>query len=104
MTRIDLDKAIEDPKRFFGTPEEVMTAPGLDDREKLAILESWERDARALAVAEEENMGGGEPDLLARVIRTADALRAEPDSSSQAATKHGVATHGHETKPREEAG
>ena len=104
MSRIDLDKAIEDPRHFFKTPEEVMAEPGLNDREKLAILESWERDARELAVAEEESMGGGEPDMLDRIIRTADALRAEPTSSSQAATKHGVATHGAETSLREGAG
>jgi hypothetical protein len=94
MTKIDLDEAIEDPKSWFNTPEEVLAAPGLDNRGRLAILESWERDARALAVAEEESMGGGEPDMLARIIRAADTLKAEPASPSQAATKHGVATHG----------
>ena len=51
-------------------PEEVARAASLSQTEKLALLKDMELDAERLAVAEEENMGGGEHISL-RAIRQA---------------------------------
>ena len=51
-------------------PNEVATAASLSRSQKLALLRDMELDAEQLAVAEEENMGGGEHASL-RAIRQA---------------------------------
>ena len=96
----DLRKAREDPKAAFGTPERVLGDAALDRASKRAILESWERDARELAVAEEEGMGGGEQSMLQRVL---SALEAVSDASAERApaanAKHGGRDHGSTATP-----
>ena len=47
--------------------------------EKLAILEAWELEARALSVASEENMSGGELTLLEEVVKARVELGDETD-------------------------
>lgn len=91
MTRQgELEKAVEQPLDAYKTPEEVLADRSLSDDGKRRILESWERDARELAVAEEENMGGGEPNMLDRVLQALNQLP-EPDERPRgAATKHGA--------------
>jgi len=61
--------ALDDPQAVYGTPERVLSDPRLDRQGKRAILKAWERDARALARAEDEAMSGGEPNLLDRVLK-----------------------------------
>lgn len=73
-------KALLNPAAVFRSPEQVEHDPTLSREDKLAILESWEEDARELAVAEEENMGGGEPSRLAEVA--AARARVEDGSAS----------------------
>jgi CBS domain-containing protein len=77
--------ALLDPASVFGSPEEVEHDDTLSKEEKLAILGSWEEDAHELAVAEDENMSGGEPSRLeevvaarARLTGTAEPASAEP--------------------------
>ena len=54
------------------------------------MLEAWELEARSLAVASEENMSGGEPDLLSEVVKARLALGVETSPSDTGApTKHG---------------
>src|SRR4026208_2192138 len=53
-------EAKANPSRFYRRPSEVVRDRRLKRDEKLAILEAWELEARELAVAAEENMGGGE--------------------------------------------
>jgi hypothetical protein len=74
---IDVDKALLDPSSCFETPEEVIEAAGLSREQRVAILKSWERDARELAVAEEEGMGDGEASLLRRVLTALGRLGVE---------------------------
>ena len=84
--------AVQNPTQFYGRPGDVIADTRLSRSEKLAILEAWELDARALAVASEENMSGGEPDLLSEVIKARLALgnEASSDDNAGAPTKHGA--------------
>lgn len=84
--------AVQNPTQFYGRPSDVIADSRLSRGEKLAVLEAWELDARALAVASEENMSGGEPDLLSEVVKARLALgnEASSDDSAGAPTKHGA--------------
>lgn len=90
--RPDCPDARADPARRFETPMQVARDPHLDRRVKRAILEHWERDARELAVAEEEGMGGTRPNLLGEVRRALRELGDDDDAAldqAGTATKHG---------------
>ncbi len=67
-TAARLKAALLDPAAVFRSPDQIEHDPTLSREDKLAILESWEADARELAVAEEENMAGGEPSRLDEVV------------------------------------
>ena len=77
-----------DPAGVFRSPRDVLMQPNLSRDERRAILEQWERDARGLAVAEEEGKEGGEDSLLSRV-RQAMTQLGEESSPSGPGTKHG---------------
>ena len=62
-------------------PDDVLRAASLSRSEKLALLKDMELDAERMAVAEEENMGGGEPKPSLRAIRNAiRVLESQPQS------------------------
>ena len=90
-TKLDIDKALLDPAAVFSEPEEIVRTPGLARDLKLRLLEQWEREARALAVAEEEGMTGGEESMLGRVRRAIVALGGEEENDDKPGptTKHG---------------
>jgi hypothetical protein len=67
----------EDPKLVYGTPEKLLEREDLTRKQKLAILEAWELDARNLQVAEEENMAGGEHSMLHRVLKARHRLEGD---------------------------
>lgn len=71
----DYDKALRDPKSVYDTPEQVLADPRLDRQGKKAILQTWEQDAQLLLKAEDEAMGGGEPNMLRRVELALNRLR-----------------------------
>jgi hypothetical protein len=85
-------QAAQNPTRYYRRPGDVVNDRRLSREEKLAILEAWELEARALAVASEENMSGGEPDLLAAVVNARLALGDEthPTGDAGAPTKSGA--------------
>ncbi len=85
-------EAVGNPTRFYDRPRQVVRDRRLSRNEKLAILETWELEARSLAVATEENMSGGEPDMLSEVVQARIALGKDthPDDDAGAPTKHGV--------------
>ncbi len=56
-----------DLSRRFKRPRDVVEAPDIGFAEKLAILEAWATDERALQRAEDEGMGGGEHAHLHKV-------------------------------------
>lgn len=87
---LDIDHAIQSPASAFRDPADVVANRRLTNAQKLRVLKQWEIDARALAVAEEEGMTGGEPSMLQRVMLALDQLDdTRPVERSGAATKHG---------------
>jgi hypothetical protein len=66
---IDVKAAKTNPSKFFKTPAEVATYPGISREDKIEILRQWETDARLMAVADEESMGGGENSHLGAVTQ-----------------------------------
>jgi hypothetical protein len=86
---VDIAAALRDPGRYFAEPEDVLQAFGLDRETKLKLLEEWERDARSLAVAEEEGMDEGEPSMLGRIRAARRALSGAEASKPGGTTKHG---------------
>jgi hypothetical protein len=82
---VDPDEATADPKAHFEKPADVVEHEALDAEDKQRILEAWDREERALQVATEEGMAGGEPPRLAEVRealgQVADAPKAKPDPS-----------------------
>jgi len=86
----NLEAALLDPALAFDQPQDVVTARDLPRDVKLHLLQQWERDARALAVAEEEGMTGGEESMLARVLRAQLDLGVEESPAPAQTTKHGT--------------
>ena len=82
-------EAAKNPTRFYARPSEVVTDERLTREEKLTILQAWELEARALAVAAEENMAGGEPDRLHQVVQARIKLGR---TTTSAADKNGAPT------------
>ena len=89
-SQAELDKAVAQPWAVYETPDAVLADSSLSDAQKRRILESWERDARELAVAEEENMGGGEPNGLDQVLQALGKLPAPEEHQRGPSTKHGA--------------
>ena len=71
---IDLIAAKKDPTSVFARPEDVLHNHELSVQAKKEILESWAYDARVLEIAEEENMGGSDSDLLSRILTALETL------------------------------
>jgi hypothetical protein len=86
--KLDLDTVQRDPGRHFAEPQDIVDAAGLDRVTKLKLLEEWERDARALSVAEDEGLSGGEAPMLARIRHARRAL-ADDEPAAKGTTKHG---------------
>ncbi len=89
MTDIELERARLDPTAVFPSPEAVVEHPRLTREQKTDILERWKYDACELEVAEEENMGGGEPSMLEGVLKAFEAIGAPRDPEHSSPTKQG---------------
>ena len=85
----DIDKAMLDPTAVFRTPEEVLLREDMTREQKVEVLRRWAYDARNLEVAEEENMGGQEPDILDQICRALHLLDAWLDTEHSPPTKQG---------------
>ncbi|HEY1706779.1 MAG TPA: hypothetical protein VGG10_00835 [Rhizomicrobium sp.] len=57
------------PTKFYRLPSDVNRDRRLSDEERLEILNAWEREARALATAQEDAVAGHEPDKLDQVVQ-----------------------------------
>ena len=71
----DVDKAKVSPARIFKSPMDVVETNDIAPAAKLAILQAWEADERALLRAEDEGMGGGEHAHLHKVQAALNHLR-----------------------------
>jgi len=63
-----IDKIKLNPSLHYRDPSDVARDPLLNDRERLDILTAWELDARALSLAADEGLAGGEPSRLQAVV------------------------------------
>ncbi|TDT43151.1 hypothetical protein DES49_0961 [Halospina denitrificans] len=86
---MDTEKALTDPAAVFSTPREVVAEQALNTDQKIQILRRWEYDARELSVAEEENMSGGDGELLDQVLRCLHELGFSQDQGEGSPTKQG---------------
>ncbi len=86
---IDVERALLDPTSVFASPGDVVSAEGIDRETKIEILRRWGYDSLELEVAEEENMIGGEPDMLDRVVKALELMGVEPDILRRPPTKQG---------------
>ena len=86
---IDLEAALLNPAGCFKEPSDVVAEESLSREEKLRVLRQWDQDARQLAVAEEENMTGGEENMVGRVSKAILALGGGGERDSTAPTKLG---------------
>ena len=86
---MDIKKALLDPTSVFTRPEDVLAEASLSRDQKIQILRRWEYDARELEVADDENMSGGSPDVLDRVLDALRRLDADADIEKTPPTKQG---------------
>ena len=87
--KIDKKRALTAPSSVFATPEDVVSAEGIDRNTKIDILRRWGYHALELEVAEEENMTGGKASPLDGILRGLKALGGEPDVLRRPPTKQG---------------
>jgi len=84
MTRQSTERASSEagagkvPHKAFQHPAEVVTDPALSKDEKRKALEALEQDAKQLATASEEGMGGGEATNLRDVLVAKESLELPP--------------------------
>ena len=86
---MNIKQALQDPNHTFSCPDDVCGEPSFTRDQKIKILRQWEYDTRELGVAEEENMGGGPPDLLDKVLMALHRLGADADPEYTPPTKQG---------------
>ena len=86
---IDLEAALLNPAGCFKEPRDVLAERRLTREQKLRVLRQWDQDARQLAVAEEENMTGGEENMVGRVSKAILALGGDAERDQAVPTKLG---------------
>lgn len=64
----DIPTILADPFSHYAAPRDVLSAADLSPSDKRRVLEAMEHDARGLATATEENMGGGETVPLDEIL------------------------------------
>jgi hypothetical protein len=89
-SNIDTDAALANPSAYFAQPQDVLAYPSMSNGLKLKLLHQWDHDARLLAEAEGEGMGGGEESMLGRVRQTLRQLEASMDTMETSAVASGV--------------
>jgi len=78
VRRDTVQHKVEQPHAHFENPAEVVIDPALSKEDKVRALDALEQDARQMAVASAEGMGGGEPTALADVLIAKDTLELPP--------------------------
>lgn len=72
------DAKVQKPSTYFNEPHEVVVDSSLSKAQKVEALNTLEQDARQLAEASSEGMGGGERTNLHDVLIAEDALALPP--------------------------
>ena len=67
---MDIDNVVLSPADYFSSPEHVTTAPGLDNEQKIRILESWKIDSMRLLTSAAENCGVTNTNKLPPIFST----------------------------------
>lgn len=80
---MDLQNAMKNPSRTFGTPEAIEASVELSAEQKHAVLVQWKDQLQQLLVATEENMPG--PETSSGI--NADCLRRVVDALSRIAVQ-----------------
>ena len=81
-------KALLDPTMTYTNPIEVVADASLTREQKIEILRSWEYDARALEIAEEEaGMYVSRPEMFDLVINALRTIGAKRDIEHTPPTK-----------------
>lgn len=83
------EQAKFNPTSVFEAPEDVTASTEFTRDEKIEILRNWAYEANELSVAEEENMGDGEPAMLGRVLAELRRLGVSHDGDKSPAHKQG---------------
>jgi hypothetical protein len=68
------DAKVQKPSTYFDEPQEVVVDSSLSKSQKVETLDTLEQDARQLAEASSEGMGGGECNKLHEVLIAKDTL------------------------------
>jgi hypothetical protein len=68
------DAKVQKPSTYFVEPQEVVVDSSLSKSQKVETLDALEQDARQLAEASSEGMGGGKRNKLQEVLIAKDAL------------------------------
>lgn len=79
MSAFDLQDAMKNPARIFGSPEAIESSTELSATQKHAVLLQWKDQLQQLMVATEENMPG--PETTSGI--NADCLRRVVDAMSR---------------------
>ena len=83
---------IEASPHNFETPLEIVADPALSKNEKVQALDLLEQDARLLASASNEGMGGGEPTNLQEVLNARESLELPPTDYAYEVVLHDLKT------------
>lgn len=82
-----------DVSQVFASPDEIVRAADLDNKQKVALLDQWEADLRRLLSSADENMAGDGGELtgerLRRVHQALIQLGAQKDPDNSAPTMAG---------------
>jgi hypothetical protein len=78
------DEKVQKPSTYFDEPQEVVVDSSLSKPQKVEALETLEQDARQLAEASSEGMGGGESNNLHDVLIAKDTLALQSVSDDDA--------------------
>lgn len=86
---IDCDCRLDDPEKFYKTPEAVLADNRLTQEQKDKILQCWEQDELALIRAEEENMTAKTDaplpvEMLEKIKRAEKKLETTPEEGDSA--------------------
>lgn len=83
----DFESKKLNPKGSYQHPHQVLADASLTREQKIEVLLAWRYDALRLQEAADENMAGGEPDLLPQVTNALLQLDYSPSAAGDPLAK-----------------